>query len=42
MRYWNIDDSDVQPVNFQGVTVGGGFEPANETIEVGLALKVRF
>ena len=42
VRYWNIDDSDVQPVNFQGVTVGGGFEPANETIEVGLALKVRF
>lgn len=42
VRYWNIEDSDVQPVTFRGLTVGGGFEPANETIEAGAALKLRF
>jgi hypothetical protein len=42
LRYWKIDDSDIQPVVFSGVTVGGGFEPANETYEAGLAVKVNF
>lgn len=42
VRYWNIDDSDVQPVSFRGVTVGGGYEPANETVEAGVALKIGF
>lgn len=42
VRYWNIDQSDVQPVTFRGVTVGGGFEPANHTTEVGFGVKVWF
>jgi hypothetical protein len=42
VRYWNIDDSEVKPVAFNGVTIGGGFEPENETVEVGLALKIGF
>lgn len=42
VRYWNIKQSDTRPVTFRGVTVIGGFEPANHSIEVGLALKVRF
>jgi hypothetical protein len=33
VRYWNIDDSKVDR---------GFYEPANETLEVGGALKVRF
>ena len=42
VRYWNIEQSDTKPVTFQGVTVGGGFEPANHTIEAGAALKILF
>jgi hypothetical protein len=42
VRYWDIDQSDTQALTFQGVTVGGGFEPANHTIEAGAALKVLF
>jgi hypothetical protein len=42
VRYWDIEQSDTKPVTFQGVTVGGGFEPANHTIEAGATLKVLF
>ena len=42
LRYWNIDNSDIGPVSYNGVTVAGGYEPANETVEVGLAVKVWF
>jgi hypothetical protein len=42
VRYWDIDQSNTEGVSFQGVTVGGGFEPANHTIEAGAALKVLF
>lgn len=42
VRYWNIKQSDIQPVTFRGVTIGGGFEPANHTTEVGLGFKVWF
>ena len=41
-RYWNIDDSDVQPVTFQGTIIGLGYEPANETVEVGAMIGIRF
>jgi hypothetical protein len=33
VRYWNIDDSEVK---------SGFFEPENETVEAGLALKLGF
>lgn len=42
IRYWNIKQSDTQPITFRGVTVGGGFEPANHTTEIGLSAKVWF
>lgn len=42
VRYWNVKQSDTQPINFRGVTVGGGFEPANHTTEIGVAAKVWF
>jgi hypothetical protein len=41
-RYWNIDRSETAPVSFNGVTIGGGFEPANHTTEAGLGLKFWF
>jgi hypothetical protein len=42
IRYWHIDQSNTSPVTFNGVTIGGGFEPANHTTEAGLALKFWF
>jgi hypothetical protein len=42
IRYWHIDQSDIAAVTQRGVTVAGGFEPENETVETGLALKVWF
>lgn len=42
VRYWKIDQSDTQPVVFRGVTVAGGFEPANHTTEIGFGLKAWF
>lgn len=42
VRYWDIDQSDSAPVTFGGTLIGSGFEPANETIEVGGAITIRF
>jgi hypothetical protein len=42
VRYWNIDQSDLQPLYFNGGLVALAFEPENETIEAGLAFKLRF
>ncbi|HEX9462033.1 MAG TPA: hypothetical protein VGB82_05485 [Alphaproteobacteria bacterium] len=42
VRYWKIQQSDTQPVIFRGVTVAGGFEPANHTTEIGFGFKVWF
>ena len=42
VRYWNIEDSDLQTVTFNGAAIGQGFEPANETYEVGAVIGVRF
>lgn len=40
LRYWKIADSNSAPLTFNGVTVARGLEPANETIEAGVALKL--
>jgi len=42
VRYWHIEDSDLQPVYRNGALFGFGFEPENETLEAGLAFKMRF
>jgi Outer membrane protein beta-barrel domain len=42
VRYWNIEDSDLQTVTFGGAAIGQGYEPANETVEVGAVVGVRF
>jgi hypothetical protein len=41
-RFWDIEDSDLQPVTFSGTLIGEGFEPANETYEFGAAIGIRF
>jgi hypothetical protein len=42
VRYWDIEDSDLRPVNYLGTTIGLGYEPANETIETGAVIGLRF
>jgi hypothetical protein len=42
VRYWHIEQSNIEPVTFTGVTIGGGFEPDNHTVEAGLAMRVWF
>lgn len=42
IRWWSIDDSKSANVTFSGVIVGTGYEPKNETLEVGGAISVRF
>ena len=42
LRYWDIDDSDLQPVTYLGTTIGLGYEPKNDTVEVGGAIGLRF
>lgn len=40
-RYWNIRDSDYQPVYLGGSLYGYGQEPANTTLETGVQAKIR-
>lgn len=42
IRYWDIDDSDTAPVTFAGTLIGGGYEPANRTVESGLQVSIIF
>ena len=42
LRWWDIQDSDSTNVTFQNVIVGTGFEPANETLEVGGDIRIQF
>ncbi len=41
-RYWNIHESDVQPIYFGGVLGGYGLEPKNNTTEVGIRTSLKF
>ena len=42
VRYWNIDDSDVETFTVPGLGTGAGLEPANNTTEYGVKLGMRF
>jgi hypothetical protein len=42
IRYWDIDDSDTAPITLGGILIGGGYEPANQTIETGLQVSILF
>lgn len=42
ITYWDIDDSDLATLRFQGVPVGRVYEPANETLSYGLRVSFGF
>jgi len=42
LRYWNIDESEKEDLTANGVVIGKGYEPDNETTEAGLMLALRF
>ena len=42
VRYWNIKKSEEQPVSFSGVIIGTGYEPKNNSTEIGIKLAVKF
>lgn len=42
VRWWSIKDSKSANVTFSGVIVGTGYEPKNETLEVGGGISMRF
>lgn len=41
-HYWNVDTSDISNIVYQGVAVGYGFEPENDTIEAGVEVSAEF
>ena len=42
VRYWNISQSNNSNVTYSGAVVGYGYEPKNNTTELGLNLGMRF
>ena len=42
VRYWDIGDSELSNLTFNGTVVGIGLEPANKTTEVGLRFSAGF
>jgi len=42
IRYWNIDKSDIQNITYNGIIWGYGWEPQNNSTEVGLRFSVGF
>lgn len=42
IKYWNIDKSDIQDVIYNGVIWGYGWEPQNNSTEVGVRFNVGF
>lgn len=41
-RYWLVNDSDVSTIRYQGVAVGYGLEPENQTFEAGAKLLLKY
>ncbi|MBU0479244.1 hypothetical protein KKC91_11855 [bacterium] len=41
IRYWDIEQSETQPVTYSGVIVGYGYEPENSSIEYGVKFTAR-
>lgn len=41
-RYWLVNDSDVSTIRYQGVAVGYGLEPENQTFEAGAKLLIKY
>lgn len=42
IRYWNIDKSEEQDVTYAGVIVGYGYEPKNNSTEIGIKFAAKF
>jgi len=42
VRYWNIDKSDVQNMTYYGTVIGTGWEPKNESTEIGVKFMIGF
>ncbi|PKN67798.1 MAG: hypothetical protein CVU43_22325 [Chloroflexi bacterium HGW-Chloroflexi-5] len=42
IKYWNIDKSDIQNITYNGALWGSGWEPQNNSTEVGLKFSVGF
>lgn len=42
MNYWNISQSDNASITYAGVIVGKGYEPKNNSTEVGVKIGVKF
>lgn len=42
IRYWNINKSDVQNVTYYGTVIGTGWEPKNESTEIGVKFMIGF
>ncbi|MBN2398305.1 MAG: autotransporter outer membrane beta-barrel domain-containing protein [Deltaproteobacteria bacterium] len=42
IRYWDIDKSEVRNITYSGVIVGYGWEPENDTTEIGLKIGIIF
>lgn len=41
-RYWKVDESETSTITIQGVAVGYGLEPENQTYEAGGKISIRF
>lgn len=42
IRYWNIKKSQDADITYGGVVVGTGYEPENNSTEVGIVLSIGF
>ncbi|VAX34977.1 hypothetical protein MNBD_UNCLBAC01-718, partial [hydrothermal vent metagenome] len=42
IRYWNIEDSEISTLTYNGVAVGFGLEPNNNSTEYGIKLGATF
>lgn len=42
IRYWNIEESELEDLKLNGITIGEAWEPANDTTEIGIKFMARF
>jgi hypothetical protein len=42
IRYWDIDKSEVKNIVYSGFIIGYGYEPENNSTEIGVKLAIRF
>lgn len=42
IRYWDIEDSEVSPITWSGYVLGYGYEPENNSTEIGIKFVAKF